>query len=273
MYTAHLLTHTVMTSFSLSRLARLLRYEIGVSFRKDMITYASLMLGIIMMRTMMFFQTETGEESAWRVTMLFQGMIIFYVITLVIYASQLQYGANEKKIRQHELMLPASGMEKYLVRMIHIVVIPCLVLFVGLFISDLAHYPIAAALGNVQTGFVWHSFLPYVFEVLLSTKVGLVALASLIQLHALFLLGGALFKKSPFWLSVFLQQAINMLFSLPFYVYLYFNGNKMALVEYVLPRGGNLLIGFSLLAAVLLHVAAYRLFVRREIEGRTWLNV
>lgn len=270
-----------MSAISFPRLARLLRYELGISFRKDLITYGSFAVGIFFLRIGIFSSytdkaLDSDHLSILTATYSFtSGLLAFFVIALTIYASGLQYGANEKNKRHNMLMIPASKAEKYLVHFFHVTVPPTIAVIAGILISDLLHYLTAPLFGFAQSGMLFFEVFSEVWSLyLVRWQQMLPELSILLCLHAFFICGGAFFRRNPFWLTVLTNFLLFLLLlaGVGFYANYILDVNEFSFTATEETARISIIV-FHLVYAALLYVASYFIFTREEILGRTWCNI
>lgn len=260
-----------MKNFDLQRFGRVLRFD----FAQNRQQFLWCVLGMLMVFLFFFwFAHNIGMRvivTDWELHIkhICEGVGIFSVIGLYIYmlaiASTLYWREQKKAKRTAWLMLPATNMEKFLSRWVFMFVVS-LGGFLMFFVADAIHMawlwmtgkPIFAA-----TTYSLNTFFPQTTNVawLRVLSVNCILLTG----HALFLLGGILFRKfQPIvtaLVGIVLFLVIDYLTSLPY----------MRDIPYT--RFHVMFSSFLVALTCVFTVLAYRLFCRWQLATRNFVNL
>lgn len=266
-------------TFSMSRVGNLLRWNLMTTRRQ---TFRGLLMGcIILLLTSVssaygFMATEAPEAAVmWHTERM--GIFCFLAFcALILFGPSLIVRDMTKKVQRSTFfMLPASLLEKFVVRYLMVSVMLLAAFMVVMFVTDLLSMLVCGLLHGVAfkpfTLYFLEQFGHYInFSSDASQdKIELtyVVLSLYLYLHSVALLCGVIFRRLQVVVTgvIFLMQLIicEKLDTMPFLSFLD-NMGDAAVVLFVL---------LCVALAVFHFILAYRFFCRMQLVGRKWLNV
>ena len=258
-----------MIQFNIHRFGRLAKW----TFSFDKTYYIKSFLQIFVMAALMFvafttrFFTLTGANLPSRYApcaAIFMGVL---AVHLMIGPAVMFYSFKNRHDDQTYMMLPASNLEKYLVRYAGLIIM-FFIYAVALLASDLVQYLLNMMIGKYDTVFVLsyladrmqQASIPY-----FSTRELVAVAVTLVWLNSLYALGGTFFRSHKYaWVFVTLiiiSAAMLMAWMLP-------KDNVMSLDTdnplHVIIIGDAIYVAWAMLNYWL----AYRCFCRSQVIGK-----
>lgn len=214
------------------------------------------------------------------------GMAMFTcVISLTLGSSWIFRNMQTKQQRISFLMLPATSLEKYLVRYLHVSVGYFVCFCIALAFADLMHFLFLGVMTDGMNGSVIFEMLKGIDEMSNGfmvtrgfTMVMFQIFAFFVTLHFLnnsfWIFCGTLFRRNAWFFTLCLQFLL-----LFFMIWINFNAfNYMDLLEAVLNSSyGEVAfwIGLALgwVVVAILYFFSYRLFCRMQVINNKWVNL
>ncbi len=210
-----------------------------------------------------------------------------WFIVFIIWASYITIDMKNTQARINTLMLPASNLEKFVVRWIHITILPCVLFFVAIVIVDAlqaiyhameGYTPcsLVGVLGSVLKDGFLHSDCSW-------KTAGFLTLAWL-WVHSVYVCLGCFFRRNS-WIitsAILFVATTTLTFVASMLSLDFFNHNIH--FHNGLYIGGELYVidGYSIIATVVLLLTgftvlnywlAYKLFCRMQVINNKWFNV
>lgn len=251
-------------NFNLQRLGRLLRW----SFVTDL-PYHKKSLGTCLGMMIIIFQFVNffiGDPKSFAFVKTAVTTLLF-VIPLVGASYFFLSFQNWKDGIRDLFMLPASNLEKFLVRYIYSILIQVCLFIFGCVVGDILQYIVGLAIGREPLGFLFWDILSSISFT--ASKESFCIAMLLLWIHTIYLLGANFIRYIkynfifPTVLILILFVAMLLLWSDNTY------GKGRMMHEMVLDHGQ--VLGVVLLAASIFnYYLSYRLFCRRQLIGRTF---
>lgn len=206
------------------------------------------------------FISDAFSSSLWSMA----GVALYvFGIYIVLSAAHVFKNISGKQERIAFLVLPATNLEKFIERIFYITIVNTILFLLAFLISDVVQYLFSYA---ITPGF--HQFIVISLFSVDAPLDGLLPnnLAMLITfvsffmwLHSSYVLGGALFRRSPILFTTCLHAIVGIV---------------LTIVLTIIPIGGDLLHPvIFLLALVFDYWAAYWLFTHTQLTTHKWLNL
>lgn len=216
-----------MTNFNISRFGRTLRWS-AMMTKKEILTNAASMVFAFAVPFVIHALSRRNrlealvEQSLHDVTALNLGI---YIIICMIGGCWLFNNMNTKEQRIMFKMLPATDLEKFVVRAIYVTVVWWVMAFAAFCLADLFRMLVCLVSGTEIVG----SAVPYFLDILFSDDnhtvningeseifsfVAVVAAANAwgFWVHSLYVLGGAFFRRRQFVLTTLVHFVIGLVF-------------------------------------------------------------
>lgn len=265
-----------MIHFNIKRFCRVLRWELALSRRSLLATFAVVSVSMVFLQALWLL---LAQKSAVEVV----GRAVFFalVVYLLVCGSFIFSTLRTRQQRINHFMLPAASSEKFLARYLMLVVVMPLVTVVGFFLGDVLQHLFTLVIkpslaewgcGSVRplfTNFDGFSEGGYT----ISWPYWVVALLSF---HASYLLTGSLFRKHPFVLgfvswAVVVQLVMLLTVLTVKHVLPLFYGESFTIVFY---DTVDKIIYFVLHCAFIIfcYWFAYRKYKSLQVINNKWIN-
>lgn len=220
-------------NFNFERFGLVFKRDVIENWRKDLRTYIGMFLGFFLTmlifhpENVIFSHVETGERSELT-TAFMVPLALVAVLYVFLGLSGMFSNLSHKQSRISFFMLPASNLEKYLVRLLRSSILTWIVIFICLVLADLASWAIHFAFGANPS-----LLLPRFFPALQEFRVFYVAIAnqaidantpvvlfyinhitSALAWMGTYILGAAVFRKQPFILTSLCVFAVTTMMTL-----------------------------------------------------------
>lgn len=280
-----------MKQFDISRFGALLKWHLMSNHRQILNIFFALTIGFFAM--MLFFTQvldfqvlDDGPSTIrlYQMRLEMSMMTGLFCIFICVLVSAARIFRNMKSTSQRItfLMLPASNFEKWLVRFLHATLFTFLLACLALVAADVVRMLIAP---------LWDK--PFMSGVALLLKdrnrvevpvdsykafVFLFMMGSTLLIsHATYILGGALFRKSPFVLTTLVMFVLSVLVGQVLHDSQLMN--EITLADYN-PQTGLYISPWvwiagtvNYLLALLFYWLSYKLFCRMQVINNKWLNL
>lgn len=284
-----------MIQFDFHRFATLLRWHLVGNRREILNVYFGLTVAFFAM--MLFFTQVFGVNDgnlgdgvadwlyASRVHVAMRAGLFAVMATMVVGAARIFHNMKETRQRTAFLMLPASNLEKWLLRFLHATVLLFVVACLALVTADVVRMLLAPMWGKPFVSGVAWLLSSTGEEVNAAPSDGygwfLFIVGSFVVLHhALFVLGGTLFRKNPFLLT-----CAVMFFLMLFLGHVAFWVKDAGWMQHTVILNFDAMDGLvahpvmwtativHYLLAAFFYWLSYRLFCRMQVINNKWLNV
>ena len=209
-----------------------------------------------------FFRTPTPTCVMVTMTLCLSAVYLFNIY----YASGILGNADTKEKRTMMLMLPAENSEKYLARIVYVIVIIPLCIAAAFVIATLLRILLQVVLGHdvIVTGF--STMFNESDNTVIESLIGYVYMLSL------FVLGGTLFRKHPFiwtWVSI-ISFAIILGIIISGIIWMT-NGGRVHVTSF---ETNNWIVDVVFCILTVFNCwMSYRLFCRLQTTQHKWFNV
>ena len=258
-----------MIQFSLNRFAKLARWSLTNDKKYHVKTFLQTL--VIMTLLYLFFTSITvtfdKENANYHVCAI--STIILFASTIVVGSSFMFYSMERKNDMQALLMLPASNLEKYLMRYVSwILLLPLYV--VATVSADLVQYVFGLVVGHEEVRFVISATMEMLGKMWSQVPAGKhsVAVIGLVLLflwfQSFYALGATLFRTNKYnWIPT--TVVVIVLFLL--FVWLSPDRGKIELVKEDTASDTVMNVVYAVWVALNFWLS-YRLFCRRQVIGR-----
>ena len=258
-----------MIQFSLNRFGKLARWSLTNDKKYHVKTFLQTL--VIMTLLYLFFTSITvtfdKENANYHVCAI--STIILFASTIVVGSSFMFYSMERKNDMQALLMLPASNLEKYLMRYVSwILLLPLYV--VATVSADLVQYVFGLVVGHEEVRFVISATMEMLGKMWSQVPAGKhsVAVIGLVLLflwfQSFYALGATLFRTNKYnWIpTTFVVIVLFLLF-----VWLSPDRGKIELVKEDTASDTVMNVVYAVWVALNFWLS-YRLFCRRQVIGR-----
>lgn len=217
---------------------------------------------------------------------------VVLLIVMIYGAGNIFGNMKTKQSRLTFLMLPASGLEKYLARLFDVTVMYFLCFVAAFVAADIIQLVFSFALTKgchysvtlfaLKGGFITHSHLYSLWSAGGISTVGALDgfamyVMPLLWLHSSYVLGGTFFRRNHLLLTTCVHFAVGLVMSIVF-IFMASNIDFILFLEenvYNLTGGlqVRVLTFLFFLFFVLDHLAAYKLSTRMQVINKKWTNV
>ena len=256
-----------MTNFNIERLWRFTRWTFVTDLpyiRKTAASFIATMMIILQLPNLIYVlggPADTGDAMAI-------GASVWMLLACLILGGSYMFLSFQKRkdgIREMNL-LPASNLEKYLVRYIMYVIIVMILGILSLLIADALQYVVGMVVGRQPLEFITSRVCNLMTNgSSTDNSLGYVILALFVWVHTLFLLGANFFRNVKYsWvLTMIFLMLISNLFVL------LFNVLDFDMPIQMIIKNHSVLTVVTLLVLSVLQVwLSYRLFCSRQYIGR-----
>jgi len=281
-----------MTTFDFHRFTQALRCHLMVS-RKSIVTLFGIGTLVMLMADLFFtrisFHDYDERVAQWglqEVIETYQRDVeassvfaaFFFCIAMLIGASMLFRQMKTTPQRSAFLTWPVSNLEKYVIAVLHHVVLMLLMAFAAIILADALRVLLDWSTGRVV---IWSFTMPFKNISWAEWQQYWMFLTWMFYFHSLFIVGGTLFRRQQFLLtsmtivvvSILLMMLLNQ-FSWDGFEMTTGTWDEKTLTYtriyypafYIVCIVGNLLIAFH-------YWASYKLFCRMQVINNKWLNV
>ena len=275
-----------MTNFNISRFGRTLRWS-AMMTKKEILTNAASMAFAFAVPFVIHALSSRNRlealvaQSLHDVTALNLGI---YIIICMIGGCWLFNNMNTKEQRITFKMLPATDLEKFVVRALYATVVWWLMAFVAFCLADLFRMLVSLVAGVSIKG----SAVPLFFSMIsANTDVNIntlnsgdVAFAAAIYTmanawafwaHSLYILGGTLFRRRQFVLTTLAHSIIGLVFT-PMLIHFVDSSDSLALRDSLVAIVWTAAAVFAVWG-LLDWWLSYRIFRRMQVINNKWLNI
>lgn len=270
-----------MKQFDLHRFGQLLKHHLLTSRGEIVRAFLWMTVSFFLLALFMTEVVYNGSDFEYKdQTEGYVGMSLFFVSVIVLVAaSRIISNMKDKPSRINYLMLPATNAEKYVVRLLHVSVLMPLLALLAVAAADLARMLVSllwgrpfvlgmfSFLGNL------HPEISFTGETVLLL---LLAVGMTLFHHAVYVLGGTLFRKHPFLLTC----------AVMFFLFIVLSRGIIGLVSFItdnidnieLSKTTTMTLGYvaaTVLLAVdaLIYWLSYKVFCRIQVINNKWLNL
>ncbi|MBO4821183.1 MAG: hypothetical protein J5548_06920 [Prevotella sp.] len=251
-------------NFNLQRLGRFLRWTLVTDLPYYKKTLGSLLGGMIIIFQFINLFMWRGDGFHFVYVVVSSLMIIIPLVGSTYFFHSY---SNWKDGIRDLFMLPASNLEKFLVRYILSVLVQLVLFFISCVVGDILQYIVGLVVGREPLRFIFWDILSMIsFQPTFSKEFFCTAML-LLWMHTLYLLGANFLRNIKynfvFPTLILLLLFIFVIMLLPDSGY----GKGKVMHEIVLNHG--VVVGCLLLAASIFnYMLSYRLFCRRQLIGR-----
>ena len=280
-----------MNNFSLLRLKNVLVWDVFSNWKSYLRLFVGIILGFFIIQLLTMYEyihadfTLQIQENP-NIKELWQGRVmeVAFSLSMVAFVGYYYLGASmilstmkDKQNRSNFLLLPATNLEKFAERWLMCVPIIILMCLVGILGADLLRIIITPLIGfnslPLLFTFICKAFSQTeIFSDAYNFFSFSLALCVLFVNHALFLLGGSVFRRHPF-----ISTCAAMLV---FVILLAIAGNFMAMFDLHFSLDHDLsystlsiiVWGVNISVTSLLYWLSYRIFTRTQVIQNKWIN-
>lgn len=207
-------------------------------------------------------------------------MIAAFAFCVTFSGCYMSFGLNKKQSREAFLMVPATQLEKYMLRWLYVVIIIPVALFLSFVLADTLRMILMFILGPHE----WISVLSHFFQSNMFIvenghqvwMVPVLAFSLLLFFQSFYILGGILFRHHQFILT----SVAGILLMVAFISFTSWLTRNMTIEmfdtyngEFVVNASAYVATAISLLFAVLNYVLSFFFFKRMQIINNKWLNI
>lgn len=265
-------------SFNTKRFVQTVRWT-ETTLLSHSIKLTAIMAVVLFLITLMAPHGEMTPDSIEAVSGTTIAVLTFFFIG---YGTQLMSDMRKQQGRLFAMMLPASTLEKYLARLLHITVGTLVLSVLATMGADVLSMVYRLAYeGQLPSSLTWAMLTDTVgmlswmgggADLLWS---GLTGILMVVFAHSFFVLGGMFFRRASLPLSALVAFILMLIFGFSAVSML---GNDVELninEDYVIDKYSVIAVfdGMLLLLTVLFHLAAYHLFRRLQLINNKWVNV
>lgn len=285
------------TIFDWKRFVMMMRWDI-ISYWKQMtamtsgITFAMSIIFVLQLWSMRGFLSmpEMSEQyGEWYMMQMVGYVRIFVFFYIGAMAAFLFSNMNTKENRLAFLIQPASNLEKYLVRLLHVTVGSLICVLVALLVADLIQFIFSLFLSRGYHGSVTLHIFDRLFwsgdgeSALFDGVDAWFVLAAGIWIHSLYLLGGAFFRRRAWLFTTCVFLLLVFLFvSTGFSMFMDMSDTYygVMLIDGEEPDHREYFTTVATISALVFHLvtlfnywASYKLFTRMQVINNKWINV
>lgn len=206
-------------------------------------------------------------------------MTFIFALCVTFSGSYMSSGLNKKQHREAFLMVPATQLEKYMLRWLYVVILIPVGIFLSFCLADVLRMLIMFAIGPHEFVSVLSGFSKsYVINIENGQWLwGLAFLfaSALLFTQSFYILGGVLFRRHQFILTsvagIFLSAVI--IYCISYFVNNDFNLIRSVNGEVVVHPVTYFVIVVNIVLALLNYGLSYYIFKRMQIINNKWLNI
>lgn len=234
------------------------------------------------------YSPELAETFAYPFWSMVGVALYVFGFYIVLSAAHVFRNMRNKQERIAFLVLPTTNSEKFIERVLYITIINAIIYLLGFLISDVAqflfsfaitpgfHHFIIEATGSTIRDASSQGWLPEIFSSL-SVQPFIFFLSFFLWLHSSYVLGGALFRRSPILLTTCVHAIVGIFLTIATTISaVSWLQNGAPFIEGSSLSSDDLFLLFSipcLLALVFDYWAAYWLFTHTQLSTHKWLNL
>lgn len=275
-----------MKNFDMNRFGRTLRWS-ALMTRKEALTnlasmtFAFAVLAVVQVMSSRNVPDIVVENNLHNFTSfaLFVFLIICSIGGCWIFSNM-----KTKEQRITFKMLPATDLEKFVVRALYATVVWWLMAFVAFCLADLFRMLVSLIAGVSITGSAVPLFLSMIFantnvsinslntnDVAFATAIFVMAHAWAFWVHSLYILGGTLFRRRQFVLTTLAHSIIGLVFT-PMLIHFVDSSDSLALRDSLVAIVWTAAAVFAVWG-LLDWWLSYRIFRRMQVINNKWLNI
>lgn len=280
-----------MKQFDLHRFTQVLKWHLVSNRREILNKFFGLAVAFFMLQLVSTQVVDTYEPAlnadadyyANRVNNAMGGSFFFLLCCIIIQASTIFGNMKETRQRTSFLLLPASRLEKFLMRFLYIAVLLPLVASLALVVADVVRMLMATLWGRPLVSGVAMLFTsggdPNAAASIDEVVVFFILAGYFLFTHAIYVLGGTLLRKNPFLLTTGLMFVMFFLLVhvlkwgvaigvLNHVTALQYDSTGLHVHPMVYP-----FVVASYVLAVILYWLSYRVFCRMQVINNKWFNL
>ena len=275
-----------MKNFDMNRFGRTLRWS-ALMTRKEALTnlasmtFAFAVLAVVQVMSSRNVPDIVVENNLHNFTSfaLFVFLIICFIGGCWIFSNM-----KTKEQRITFKMLPATDLEKFVVRALYATVVWWLMAFVAFCLADLFRMLVSLVAGVSIKGSAVPLFFSMIFantnvsinslntnDVAFATAIFVMANAWAFWAHSLYILGGTLFRRRQFVLTTLAHSIIGLVFT-PMLIHFVDSSDSLALRDSLVAIVWTAAAVFAVWG-LLDWWLSYRIFRRMQVINNKWLNI
>lgn len=275
-----------MKNFDMNRFGRTLRWSALMTRKEALTNLASMTFAFAVLAVVQVMSSRNVPDIVAEHN--FQSFTSFALFVFLIICS---IGGcwifNNMKTKEQRItfkMLPATDLEKFVVRALYATIVWWLMAFVAFCLADLFRMLVSLIAGVSITGSAVPLFLSMIFantDVNINTlNSGDVAFAAAIYTmanawafwaHSLYILGGTLFRRRQFVLTTLAHSIIGLVFT-PMLIHFVDSSDSLALRDSLVAIVWTAAAVFAVWG-LLDWWLSYRIFRRMQVINNKWLNI
>lgn len=255
--------------------------------------YVKLFLGIILGVALTYsfaynpFNLEAISYDYHEQTMFAATFFIFYgiIILFTVSGGNIISDLKTKQKRINELTLPATNLERFTARVLGVTIVPLVLTIVAFFVGDLLQMLINMLL-HQGTYYSATKFMHEFLSNLIDNKIlsffyidqnayFAIIVMGIINMNAIYMLGGMLFRKTPWLQTSLVLMGNGMAFSALFLSYAFFvienTEYTLYIPEWMQTTWWSIFI--NAIQIVLWYFLSYRIYCRLQAINTRWLNI
>lgn len=212
-------------------------------------------------------------------------VIMIYSFLLLVMGSNICQDMNNRQQRIDTLMLPASNLEKYLVRYLYITVGAVLSYIVAFVLADIIQMIISLIVNHDFVSLTIH-FINYIFNGMANLMYyyedifydGTFMIIISIWIHSIYLLGGTFFRKQA-WLFTSLALLLSFIIFMWILTGVWRISDENILYSIINIIDGSVVMVWAFLMTffsamiALNYCLSYKLFKRLQVINNKWINI
>lgn len=275
-----------MTKFNISRFGRTLAWSAQMTKKEALTQCASMVFAFTVPFIIhLLFSYKASEMTvANNLTTATQMNILIYLIFAMIGGCWLFNNMKTKEQRITFKMLPATDLEKFVVRALYATVVWWLMGFIAFCLADLFRMLISLIAGIDIVKSAVPDFLNMLFggndhnisifgetDMTYVLPLTFAANAWAFWVHSLYILGGALFRRRQFVLTTLAHSIIGLVFT-PMLIHFVDSSDSLALRDSLVAIVWTAAAVFAVWG-LLDWWLSYRIFRRMQVINNKWLNI
>lgn len=275
-----------MTKFNISRFGRTLAWSAQMTKKEALTQCASMVFAFTVPFIIHLLSSYKASEMtvANNLTTATQMNILIYLIFAMIGGCWLFNNMKTKEQRITFKMLPATDLEKFVVRALYATVVWWLMGFIAFCLADLFRMLISLIAGIDIVKSAVPDFLNMLFggndhnisifgetDMTYVLPLTFAANAWAFWVHSLYILGGALFRRRQFVLTTLAHSIIGLVFT-PMLIHFVDSSDSLALRDSLVAIVWTAAAVFAVWG-LLDWWLSYRIFRRMQVINNKWLNI
>ena len=275
-----------MKNFDMNRFGRTLKWSALMTKKEALTNLASMTFAFVVLAVVQVMSSRNVPDIVVENNLHNFTSFALFVFLIICFIGGCWIFSNMKTKEQRITfkMLPATDLEKFVVRALYATVVWWLMAFVAFCLADLFRMLVSLIAGVSITGSAVPLFLSMIFantnvsinslntnDVAFATAIFVMAHAWAFWVHSLYILGGTLFRRRQFVQTTLAHCVIGLVFT-PILINFVDTSYAVALRETI--------ISMVWVAAVVFIVwglvdwwLSYRIFRRMQVINNKWLNI